>query len=239
MKKTLKTSIKEFAEGQSYFSLNQIRKFLSSKGLKYSDVSIKKYIKQLINENYIYSAGRGYYSNIKSEFKPDNKSLNQIVNLIKQKSPFMEFSVWSTEQIKFAFHHLQNRFYTFIYSEADSLEILRDRLASKGYSVYLNPTINDIKKNPFREQNSIILRNRINHKLSKEQFAPIEKILIDLYIEAEWIGITDLEEYSRVFEYFIRNYRINISLLLDYAERRKILTKIKEYLRKYINPTFV
>jgi len=239
MKKTLKTSIKEFAEGQSYFSLNQIRKFLSSKRLKYSDVSIKKYIKQLINENYIYSAGRGYYSNIKSEFKPDNKSLNPIVNLIKQKSPFLEFSIWSTEQIKFAFHHLQNRFYTFIYSESDSLEILRDRLIEANYSVYLNPTKNDLMKNPFTEQNSIILRNRINHKLSKEQFASIEKILVDLYIEAEWIGITDREEYSRIFEYFIRNYRFNISLLLDYAERRKILTIIKEYLRKYINPTFV
>jgi hypothetical protein len=239
MKKTLKTIIKDFAEGKIYFSLNQIRKFLFSKGLKYSDVSIKKYIKQLINENYSYNAGRGYYSKIKNEFKPDNKSLKPIVKLLKQKSPFLEFSVWGTEQIKFAFHHLQNKFYTFIFSEADSLEILRDRLASKGYSVYLNPTINDVKKNPFTEQNSIILRNRINHKLSKEQFAPIEKILVDLYIEAEWIGIIDLEEYSRVFEYFLRNYRLNISLLLDYAERRKILTIIKEYLRKYINPTFV
>lgn len=239
MRKTLKILIKDFAEGKIYFSLNQIRKFLSSKELKYSDVSIKKYIKQLINENYIYSAGRGYYSKIESEIKPNSKSIKPIINLIKQKSPFLEFSVWSTEQIKFAFHHLQNKFYTFIYSEADSLEILRDRLASKGYAVYLNPTINDVKKNPFTEQNSIILRNRINHKLSKEQFAPIEKILIDLYIETEWIGIIDLEEYSRVFEYFLRNYRLNISLLLDYAERRKILTKIKEYLRKYINPTFV
>lgn len=239
MRKTLKTLIKEFAEGKSYFSLNQIRKFLSSKELKYSDVSIKKYIKQLINENYIYSAGRGYYSNIKSEFKPENKSLKPIVNLIKRKSPFLEFSVWSTEQIKFAFHHLQNRFYTFIYSESDSLEILRDRLIEANYSVYLNPTKNDLMKNPFIEQNSIILRNLINHKLSKEQFAPIEKIIVDLYIEAEWIGITDLEEYLRVFEYFIRNYRLNISLLLDYAERRKIITKIKEYLREYINPTFV
>lgn len=239
MKKTLKALIKEFAEGQSYFSLNQIRKFLSSKELKYSNVSINKYIKQLRNENYLYSSGRGYYSKIKNEFKPNSKSLKPIIELIKQKSPLLEFSVWSTEQIKFAFHHLQNRFYTFIYSESDSLEILRDRLASKGYSVYLNPTINDVKKNPFTEQNSIILRNRINHKLSKEQFAPIEKILVDLHIEADWIGIIDLEEYSRVFEYFIKNYRLNISLLLDYAERRKILTIIKEYLRKYINPTFV
>jgi len=42
MKKTLKTIVKDFAEGKIYFSLNQIRKFLSSKGLKYSDVSIKK-----------------------------------------------------------------------------------------------------------------------------------------------------------------------------------------------------
>jgi len=176
---------------------------------------------------------------IKREIKLDSKSLKPIVNLIKQKSPFLEFSVWSTEQIKFAFHHLQNRFYTFIYSESDSLEILRDRLIEANYSVYLNPTKNDLMKNPFIEQNSIISRNRINHKLSKEQFAPIEKILVDLYIETEWIGITDLEEYSCVFEYFMRNYRLNISLLLDYAERRKILSEIKEYLRNYINPTFV
>lgn len=239
MKKTLKIYIKEFAEGESYFSINQIRKFLSVKGLKYSDVSIKKYIKQLINEKYFCSAGRGYYSNIKNEFKPNIKKLKPVVNLIKQKSPYLEFSVWSTEEIKFAFHHLQNRFYTFIYSELDSLEIIRDRLIEAGYSVYLNPTKNEVAKNPFTGQNSIILRNRINHKLSKEQFATIEKILVDLYIESEWINIIDHAEYSRVFESILSNYRINISLLLDYSERRKILTLIKEYLRKYINPIIV
>jgi hypothetical protein len=79
MKKTLKTIIKDFAEGKIYFSLNQIRKFLFSKGLKYSDVSIKKYIKQLINENYSYNAGRGYYSKIKNELKPENKSLKRMI----------------------------------------------------------------------------------------------------------------------------------------------------------------
>lgn len=239
MRKTLKTLINEFAEGKNYFSLNQIRKFLSSKGLKYSDVSIKKYIRQLINENYFYKAGRGYYSNIKTEFESYDRSLKPIVNLIKQKSPSLEFSVWSTEQIKFAFHHLQNRFYTFIYSETDSLEILRDRLVEAGYFVYLNPTKNEVGKNPFTEQNSIVLRNRINHKLSNEHFAPIEKILVDLYIETNWINIIDLSEYSRVFQFILNNYRINISLLLDYSERRKILVKIKEHLTEYINPTFI
>ena len=147
--------------------------------------------------------------------------------------------MWSTKQINFAFHHLQNKFFTFIYADKNSLIYLRDYLLDEGHSVFLNPLKSDSGKTVFSQVDSIILRNFVSHSLSKNYSSPIEKILVDLFLESERLNIIDLSEYSRVFEYLIKNYRLNISSLLDYAERRKNLTKIKQFLIKYTNPTFL
>ncbi len=230
MKATLKNILKDFPGDKNYFSLKQIKKYLHSKNYNYADVSIKKYLKQLIDEKIIFSAGRGYYSTISEVLTLDTSSIYSIVKTIKQKFPLLEYSVWSTRQINFAFHHLQNKFFTFIYADKDSLTYLRDHLIDDGFSVFLNPTKSDLEKTTFISENSIILRQYVTRSISKDHIASIEKIMVDLYLESDRLNIIDNSEYARVFGYFIQNYRLNISALLDYAERRKISAKMKHYL---------
>lgn len=238
MKNTLKNIIKEFAQNRIYFSVSQLKEYLKNNEYDYSDSSIKKYLGQLTKEGFIYNAGRSFYSKLQNDFKAETEEVNILVEKINRKYPYLNFSIWSTKQINFSFHHTQNKFYTFIYSESDALMILRDYLASEfGIQVILNPSKSDLEKISFNSTETIILRPIIIHKLSSVKVATIEKILIDLYIETQRLDIIDLSEYKKVFDYFLSNYRINISHLLDYAERRKILTKIRELLEKYTNPT--
>lgn len=239
MKNTLKNIIKEFARYRIYFSVSQLKEYLNNNEYYYSDSSTKKYLGQLTKEGFIYSAGRGFYSKLPNEFKSENEEINILAEKINRKYPYLNFSVWSTKQINFSFHHTQNKFYTFIFSEPVALMILRDYLASDfGIQTILNPSKSDLEKISFNSTETIILRPIILHKLSSFKVAAIEKILVDLHIETQRLDIIDLSEYKKVFDYFLSNYRINISQLLDYAERRKILTKIKELIEKYTNPTF-
>ncbi len=239
MKTTIKNIIKEFSSDKNYFSLKQFKTFLKRQNYKYSDASIKKYLKELIDEKNIFSAGRGFYSKIPNEFIIDASSINSLIETVRQKFPLLEFSLWSTKQINFAFHHTQNKFFTFIYADKDSLIYLRDFLIDQDYSVFLNPIKSDLVKTSFNNENSLVLRNYIIHSLSNSNISPIEKILVDLFLETDRINIIDISEYSRIFEYFLTNYCLNLSALLDYAERRKNLTKIKQFLTKYTNPTIL
>jgi hypothetical protein len=131
-----------------------------------------------------------------------------------------------------AFHHTQNIFYTFIYAEQDALFSLRDFLLENNYVAYMNPGKND--KNFVLQDGTIILRPNITRSKSVNNMSSIEKVLVDLYIEGERLGIIDRNEYEKIFSN-IFNYRLNISLLMDYSERRKIDDNIKEILEKYTN----
>jgi len=226
----------KFCADRNYVSLVQINNFLAGKGYNYSKETIKNYIAQLKNSKVIYSAGRGYYSTIENEFKAKQDDLREIIQLIKEKYPLLNFSIWSTKILSPFFHHTQNRFYFFLYSEIDALPLIRDFLFENNYKVFLNPSKND--KNFILTDNMIILRSDITRSKSQSNIAVIEKILVDYLIESERLDLLDFSEYEKVFNSIITSFRLNISYLLDYAERRKIEDKIKTLTVRHTNATF-
>lgn len=238
MKTDLLEVIKKYTSDKDYFSLEQLRKYLSSLKLKYSDITTKKYLKNLIDQEIIFSAGRGYYSTIAETIEVKDEQLSRLVDIIKRKYPLIKFSAWNTKSINFAFHHLQNRFYTFIMADKDALLFLRDFLVDGKYDAFLNPLPEEIDKNVLLKDNSIILRPAITRSKSKNNIAAIEQILVDLYVEKDKLQFIDESEYERIFSHILNNFRISLSSLITYAERRKIQPKIKLFLGKYTNATF-
>ncbi len=230
--------LKNFSDKHNYFTLNQIRKRLASSELRYSDITIKKYLELLKSQKQIFSAGRGCYSTITNKLILDDEELLNLGKLLKEKFPFLEYSLWSTKSINFAFHHLQNKFFTFIYSDKDALIYLRDFLIEQNFSVYLNPSKSDFEKNLVLKDGSIILRSSITRSKNVNFISSIEKVLVDLYLEKDRLSLMDESEYGRVFENIVTSYRVDLTGLLDYAERRKILSKMKILITKYTNATF-
>ena len=238
MKTELSDIIKKFAISKDYFSIDQLRDHLNSLKLDYSDITIKKYLKNLGDQKIIFSAGRGYYSTISKVLELSNEQINPLIETLKQNYPLIKFSVWSTKSIRFAFHHLQNIFYTFISADKEALVFIRDFLIEKKYDVYLNPLPGELDKNVVLKDGSIILRPSITRSKAVSNIASIEQILIDLYVEKDKLRLIDKSEYNRVFSYIINNFRISLSSLLTYAERRKILPEIKLLIKKNTNATF-
>ena len=215
-----------------------MKKYFAKKKIEYKKDTLKKNLYLLKKDNLIYAAGRGWYSTIKEEFKLDTKSVDRIIELINKKFPLLEFSCWSTEQLKGFFHHLPSQFVTFIYSDKDFLQSLKDFLSDNNYNVYLNPYKIEAEKFVELKHKTIILRPSISSREPKNKhLARVEKIIVDLFMENKKINFIDIEEYKKIVSNIVLNYRINMAEVLDYAHNRKIKNKIKSVITNLIKST--
>ena len=225
---TIKESIIDYARDRYYFHINDLKRYFTEKGIKFEEDTLKKYLYLLKKNEVIYPAGRGWYSNIQKEFELNIKPTEKIVKLLIEKFPLLEFSCWSTEQLKGFFHHLPSQFVTFIYTDKDFLSTLRDFLTENYYHIYLNPSKIEAEKFIELKTKTIILRSSVSSRVSKEKnLTKIEKILVDLFMEMKKITLIDKDEYIKIVSNIFLNYRINMAEMLDYAHNRKIKDEIK------------
>ena len=235
---TIKESIIEYAKDKYYFHINDLKRYFTEKEIEFRKNSLKQQIYLLKKEEFIYSAGRGWYSNIQKKFELNIEPTEKIIKLLIKKFPLLEFSCWSTEQLKGFFHHLPSQFITFIYADKDFLSTLRDFLTENHYNIYLNPSKIEAEKFIELKTKTIILRPSVSSRISKEKnLTKIEKVLVDLFMEMKKISFTDKEEYIKIISNIILNYRINMAEMLDYADRREAKEWLWHILKEYIKLT--
>jgi len=227
-KNSLKDRINNYAKGRYYFSMKELRKFFNQNNIAYTKNNLKQSIYRLKLDDFIFESGRGWYSTVKEEFTLNRRPIEKTIELINSNFPLLEFSCWSTEQLKAFFHHLPSQFVTFIYSDKDFMESLRDFLENSNYHVFLNPRKKEAEKFVHFKDRTVILRPSIAHREPRDNhFARIEKIIVDLYMEVKKIGLIDKEEFKKIIENIMSNYRVNLSEMLDYAHNRKLRREIE------------
>ncbi|HZK12771.1 MAG TPA: DUF6577 family protein [Atribacterota bacterium] len=235
---TIKESIIDYAKDKYYFYIKDLKRYFTEKGIKFEEYTLKKYLYLLKKNEVIYPAGRGWYSNIQKEFELNIEPTAKIIKLLIEKFPLLEFSCWSTEQLKGFFHHLPSQFVTFIYTDKDFLSTLRDFLTENYYHIYLNPSKIEAEKFVDLKIKTIILRPSVSSRISKEKnLTKIEKILVDLFMEMKKISLIDKEEYTKIVSNIILNYRINMAGMIDYAHNRKIKNEIQNIITKISKST--
>ncbi len=227
-KNSIKDRIYTYAMGRYYFSMKDLRKFFNQNNITYTNNNLKQSIYRLKLDDLIYESGRGWYSTIKKEFILNRRPIEKTIEIINNSFPLLEFFCWSTEQLKAFFHHLPSQFVTFIYSDKDFIETLKEFLENDNYNVFLNPQKKEAEKFVHFKDRTVLLRPSITHREPKDNhFARIEKIIVDLYMEVKKIGLIDKEEFKRIIENVMSNYRVNLSEMLDYAHNRKIRSEIE------------
>lgn len=235
---TIKESIIDYARDKYYFHINDLKRYFTEKGIKFKENSLKQQIYLFKKNKVIYPAGRGWYSNIQKVFELNIEPTEIIIKLLIEKFPLLEFSCWSTEQLKGFFHHLPSQFVTFVYTDKDFLSTLKDFLTENDYNIYLNPSKIEAEKFIELKTKPIILRTSVSFRVSKEKnLTMIEKILIDLFIEMKKISLIDKEEYIKIISNIILDYRINMAEILDYADRREAKERIWYIIKKFIEST--
>ena len=231
MRKTsIRNRIYKYASDKLYFSIRELQEYFKMINVIYSGENLKKSLYRMRKDETIYSAGRGWYSTLKQEFELEKMPVEEVIDLIHGDFPLLEFSCWSTEQLKAFYHHLPTQFVIFIFTEKDYLESLNDNLGNRGFNVFTNPHKSEAEKFVHFKDQTIILRPSTTSREPREgHFSKIEKIIVDLHMEIKKVNLMDGEEYKRVITNIFHNFRINVADMLAYAERRGIRNKISNF----------
>lgn len=224
--------IEEYIGSRKYICIRDLKDHLREENVEFEDNTVKKYLYRLTEEGKIHDAGREWYSTIKQKYNLKTGPIQEFVEKLEQKFPYLEFSVWSIRQISSHFHHLPGKFLSFIYAEKNTGDAVRDFLVEEDLHVYLDPTVEEIEKQFQLESDTYIVRPGLTEEPKEEHFARIEKILVDTFVEKNKFNFIGKAEYEHIFSDVLMNHRINIAKLLRYGKVRNIRSKIQEYVDK-------
>ena len=212
----------ELRQKEQYFSQKQIRDCLSERKIKFKPATLNRYLVDFVNDGMIFKAGRSWFSSIGTPFVLDVEPVREIIGLLTKGFPALEFSCWSTEQVKSYSQHMMNRFVSFAFVPRDAMRPIYETLRDSGWNAYLNPGQKEAKNLFEIKERTVVVRPRITKEPADQHFATIEKILVDFWLEARDLQITDVSECRKICLNVTIAGRISMSSLQTYAERRKL-----------------
>lgn len=194
--------------------------FLSIGGLPAELATLNTYLHELTETHLIHDAGRGWYSSLATPFTLNRKLVSSLVLKMNTTFPLLDFSVWSTEQVASYGHHLLAKFVSFVHTDRDSMQSVFEWLRDHDYQAHLNPRGAAASQFAIRKQ-AVVVRPKVTTQPAEDHFVTIEGLLVELYVESQELGLMDLAEYFEIFNNVVRQSRVKISALIDYARQRK------------------
>lgn len=212
-----------FGPSRHYVNLETIQRTIEEESIHYKPTTIKRYLQEWQNEERIHDAGRGWYTDISKSWalEPQMEPIGTVLETLRSNFPLLDFTIWSTRELAPFFQHLPTRHATFLMIDRDAFEPVAEALRDDGQIVAVHPLGATAKAFVLGQADTVILRPR----LSSDHIAPrarIEQALVDLYYEIQKLGLFDGEEFSHVARNLSSAYRLNITALKRYAERRKL-----------------
>jgi hypothetical protein len=226
--------------GKSYITKDDIYLYYSKYEPSLKDSTLRWRIYKLKEDNVLLPVKRGVYSlNRKPPFKPIlSKKLQKLESLYSADfSPSLTCIIWSTEWLHQFMVQQPNTHQIIIETEKDSLDSLFYHVQETNKNTFLNPGKDVIRDYVVREKEAIILKPVISRSptqitKSEIEIASLEKILVDVFCDKDLFISYQGTELENIFSNAWKRYSMNVSALLNYAERRKRGEAIFQYLKK-------
>jgi hypothetical protein len=206
----------------AYFSLLTIKRTLFASGIKLADGTLREYMSEAMASGLVGDAGRGWYSRHNKPVSLDPKPIAKLIRAVAKAFPLLDFCCWSTIQLNPFAQHLLARTTIFLYAESDTLESVADHLREEGWDAWPNPGKKEADQFIRSGEKTVILRPAIvKQPASTEHQAPIEKVLVDLKIEAARLNLMDTTEVQRIIDNVLSSGLVQLPVLLGYAEAKR------------------
>ncbi len=207
---------------RAYFSLDTIKRALIASNIKLSDNTLREYMSEAMATGLVGDAGRGWYSRHSKPVALDPKPVARLIRAVAKAFPLLDFCCWSTIQLNPFTQHLLARTTAFLYAESDTLESIADHLRGDGWDVWPNPGKKEALQFIRPGEKTVILRPSIvKQPTGTEHQAPIEKVLVDLKIEAARLQLMDGTEVQRIIDNVLGSGLLQLPVLLGYAEAKR------------------
>lgn len=213
-----------------YINTSRLKKYLLNAHVSFSDPVLRQTVHRLMKRRNIYDAGQGWYSSLETEYSLHTAPVEEDVEVLEEEFPFLEFCVWSNQQIASHYHHLPTKFLIFIHTEKNTQEAVFNFLLSQEKHAYLDPKTTNMQ-NFHQKKYTYIVRSSIPRQPCSNHFATVEKILVDLHVENEKFNLMGEEEFRTILFNIAAPARIQVSRLLSYSHERNRRDIFEEYIQ--------
>ena len=164
----------------------------------------------------------------------------QSLNAVLTKDfPLLDNCIWTTEWLNQWTIHQNVRAYTIIEVEDDACESVFYHLRDKGFkNVFLKPDALLMERYVSDAENPIIIQKLLGRSplisvkidnTASVTVPKLEKILVDIYCDSVLFAAYKGHEQDQIFKRVFKNYAVDLTTFLAYAERRKRKTQIMQY----------
>lgn len=221
LKQILRTEcLRTLSTGAAYFSVSDVRDWLAYHKITCPPALLREYLSAFMRDGVIHEAGRGWYSRIARPCRLDTKPVTRLARELEKALPLLDFTCWSTEQIRSYGHLLLARFAAFIHTERDAMASVAERLRDAGYDVHLNPRGAAARQFAIRDR-TVVIRPKPTTQPHEGHLVTVEGLLVELFMECRSLHLMDEGEYFRMFANLAGFSRISMAGLLDYARERR------------------
>lgn len=203
-----------------YFSVAEVRDWLRQRQITCPPALLREYLSAFMRGGVVHDAGRGWYSRIAEPCVLNAKPVARLAREVEKSFPLLDFTCWSTEQIRSYGHLLLARFVTFVHTERDAMSSVADRLRDGGYDIHLNPRGAAAREFAIRER-TVVIRPKPTTQPHDGHLVTVEGLLVELFMESRALRFMDEGEYFRMFDNLAGYSRISLARLLDYARERR------------------
>lgn len=216
-------------EQSAYFSLAAVKRALIVAGIDLADITLREYMSEAMATSIVADAGRGWYSRHQQPVALDPKPVAKIIREVKKAFPLLDFCCWSTVQFNPFAQHLIAQPTILLYAESDTLDAVADALKTTGWDAWANPGKADVERFVRPGEKTVVLRPSIvKQPENLDHVAPIEKALIDLFIEADKLQLLDPAEAQRILDNALGSGVMQLPVLFSYAETKREKIESKE-----------
>jgi hypothetical protein len=187
-------------------------------------------IYKLVQLGVLQRVGKGLYQLGKTIIfdPPISCKMQKIEILLQNKFPFVKYCQWDLSRINSFAYHLINFNVSFVDVEKDVVDSVYYALKKQFSKVMMAQNLYD---GLSEFNNYIIVRPLITEapiqKTGKIHTATLEKTLVDLAVDKEFIPFQGSEIYT-IFESAMEQYTVNQNTLLRYAARKNKKEEIKK-----------
>ncbi len=239
-KNTINSKIVDFVKEHKVMSSRALFALLetSEPSLKYS--TFKWRIHSLKEKGLIRSVGRGLYGpgGKLPAFMPSiNRKMRLLNNQIKEKFPYLEYSLWTTQWLNEFMHHQPMSYVTLVDVEPEASSAVFNMLKGlwSNTKVFYRPTAEEFDRYVLGFQNVVIVKNLFSEAPVKTiddvPTSMIEKIIVDIFAEKDIFAAYGGRELSVIFTEFDSRFSISKTKLLRYARRRKCENELLNQLK--------
>lgn len=233
--------------GCKEISLEDIFEYFHAQG-KNNDKSIRSLITRWTKQGILSRVKKGTYviqDERKKLFKLSaDKTQKELVEIFQDKFPELKYAVWNTSSLNnLMVHQHFSSFYIFE-TESDILESLFYMFKDNGANAFIANDEDILQRYMYDAVDPVVIKRLITRSpVAKKEgitHPTLEKILVDVFTDRSLFNFAQGAELVNIYTQAFNKYVVNITKLLNYADRRKAKEEIATFIKNNIhNPDII